>query len=294
MFKVLIAGSTGYLGKYAVAAFKKHGYYIRALARNPDKLKREGHFLEPAVYDLVDEVYEADISNPPSLALVCRNVDIVFSSLGITRQKDKVTFRDVDYCGNHLLLELAKQSLVKKFIFVSVFNADKLIKETPMVYWREKIVDELVQSGLDYTVIRPNGFFSDLSEFLKMAQSGRVYLVGKGNNKINPIHGEDLAEICVKAVNSGEKEIKVGGPETFTQQEIAALAFDILHKNKKISTIPYGLGKTVAALVKPFSEKYYSLIKFFLQASQLDFIAPPYGEHYLKDYYQQLVDRAAL
>ena len=38
MEKVLIAGSTGYLGKCAVKAFKEHGYHVRALARNVSKL----------------------------------------------------------------------------------------------------------------------------------------------------------------------------------------------------------------------------------------------------------------
>ena len=36
-------------------------------------------------------------------------------------------------------------------------------------------------------------------EYLQMAKKGRAYVFGSGENKINPIHGEDLAEICVKA-----------------------------------------------------------------------------------------------
>jgi len=32
--RVVIAGATGYLGKYAVRAFKQQGYYVRVLTRS--------------------------------------------------------------------------------------------------------------------------------------------------------------------------------------------------------------------------------------------------------------------
>ena len=39
MKRVLIAGATGYLGRYAVQEFKKQGFWVRALARTPEKLE---------------------------------------------------------------------------------------------------------------------------------------------------------------------------------------------------------------------------------------------------------------
>ena len=39
MKKILLAGATGYLGKYLLIELKKQGYTTTALARNPDKLK---------------------------------------------------------------------------------------------------------------------------------------------------------------------------------------------------------------------------------------------------------------
>jgi len=33
-----------------------------------------------------------------------------------------------------------------------------------------------------------------------------------GQYKMNPIHGEDLAEVCVNAIDTEEKTIEVGGP----------------------------------------------------------------------------------
>ncbi|NMW19600.1 MAG: NmrA family NAD(P)-binding protein, partial [Chlorobiaceae bacterium] len=48
--KVLITGASGYLGRYAVKEFKDRGYYVRALVRNPEKIKTAGLHGEPAVY----------------------------------------------------------------------------------------------------------------------------------------------------------------------------------------------------------------------------------------------------
>ena len=73
---------------------------------------------------------------------------------------------------------------------------------------KEKFVDELKQSGLSYTIIRPNGFFSDMKDFLDMAKGGRVYLFGHGDFKLNPIHGADSAKAIVESIYDDIKELK--------------------------------------------------------------------------------------
>lgn len=40
MKKVLVAGATGYLGGYAVKAFKESGYWVRVLARSEARAQR--------------------------------------------------------------------------------------------------------------------------------------------------------------------------------------------------------------------------------------------------------------
>jgi uncharacterized protein YbjT (DUF2867 family) len=49
-----------------------------------------------------------------------------------------------------------------------------------------------MSSGMDYVIIRPTGFFSDMFMILDMARRGRVYLLGSGAGKINPIHSRDF------------------------------------------------------------------------------------------------------
>ena len=40
MNKILLAGSTGYLGIYIAEELQKQAYFFRAIARNPEKLKK--------------------------------------------------------------------------------------------------------------------------------------------------------------------------------------------------------------------------------------------------------------
>ena len=284
--KVLVAGATGYLGKYVVREFHDRDYWVRALARNPKKLDCSGPFLEPAVKDWANEIFAGEVTKPETLQGICDGIDIVFSSIGITRQRDKVSFMDVDYQGNRNLLELALKAGVKKFIFISVFKAD-IIENLAAA--REKFVNELRLSGLDYTVIRPTGFFSDMTETLKMAKSGRVYLIGDGHRQINPIHGEDLAKICVDAVDSRKRDIPVGGPEVYSYEDIAKLAFSKLGAAPRVTRLPIWLAKSIVKMIRPFNDRCYTLAAFFTTVMQNDFVAPKTGTHSLDDYYEGFI-----
>ena len=288
MTNVLVAGATGYLGKHVVVELKRRGYWIRALVRNPKKLEVVGPFLEPAVRDMVDEVFVGDVTKPETLKGVCKGIDVVFSSVGITRQKEKVSFWDVDYRGNLALLKEALSEGVSKFIFVSVYRARDFL-DIEGLRAREMVVDDLDKSGMDYTVIRPTGFYSDMSEFLKMAKKGRVYLIGSGENKINPIHGADVANVCADSIDLDEKEIAIGGPEIFKYIDIAQLAFDVIGKEPKITKIPAKIVKAFIYLLRPFSKKNYTLAKFFYTAMTNDFVAPKTGSRKLRDYFEELI-----
>jgi len=285
--KVLVAGATGYLGRYVVQEFKRQGYWVRALVRNAEKLSQPGPYLEPAIDELADDIFVGEVTKPETLQGLGDGIDIVFSSIGITRQRDGLTFMDVDYQGNKNLLDIAQLASVSRFIFVSVFKADTIAH---LAKARELFVSELSQSGLEYRVIRPTGYFSDMSEYLKMAKSGRVYLLDKGNARINPIHGEDLAKVCVEACQGKENQIEtnIGGPEIYSYQELAALAFKTLNSKEKIWHLPLWLLKSLVNMVRPFNKQFHQMASFFMTVMSNDFIAPRAGSHSLKQFFKEI------
>ena len=280
MNRVLLAGATGYLGSYIAKELLKRSYPIRVIARNPDKLKQNNIELT--------EILQTEITQPASIKDCCKNIDIVISTVGITRQKDGLTYMDVDYQANLNLLQEAIQSGVKKFIYISALNGENL-RHLKICDAKELFVEQLIKSGLEYCIIRPNGFFSDMTEFYTMAKKGRAYLFGDGELKTNPIHGEDLAAVCVDAIDKPDQEIKVGGPETLTHNEIAATAFEVLGIKPKIIHIPNWVRVAILKMVRLFSgSNVYGPIEFFMTVMAMDMVAPEYGRHTLREHFTNL------
>jgi len=279
MKRVLVAGATGYLGGFVAREFKARGYFVRALARSAKKTD--------LLWEFTDEIVEAEVTLPETLAHVCEAIDFVFSSIGITRQKDGLTFRDVDYQGNKNLLEAALRAGVRKFVYVSAFNGPNL-RNLDIVAAHEDFVDELEASGIDYSVLRPTGYFSDMGEIFEMARRGRVWLIGSGDNRVNPIHGADLAVACVDAMEGDATEINIGGPQTMTWSEVAALAFEILDKPARVSRVPGWLMWSMVRLVRLFNRHQGELLAFFTTMATTDVVAPATGTHALEAHYRAL------
>jgi uncharacterized protein YbjT (DUF2867 family) len=283
--RVLVAGATGYLGGFVAKELSARGHRVRALARSPEKL-------EP-IRDRLDEIVEAEITRPETLEHVCDGIDVVFSSVGITRQRDGLTFRDVDYQGNKNLLEAALRAGVRRFVYVSVFNGRSL-RHLDIVGAHEDLVDELRASGIDHAVVRPTGYFSDMGEVLEMARKGRVWLIGSGKTCVNPIHWADLAMACADAIE-GEgagDEIDVGGPDVMTWEEVAALAFDAVGRRARVTRIPGWLMWWVVRLARLFNRHQGELLAFFTTMATKDVVAPAFGSRTLGAHFRQLGDRS--
>ena len=275
MKRLLVAGATGYLGRWMVQRAKERGWWVRALVR-PGK-----HV--PAT----DDQFEADATDAATLKGACDDVDVVFSSLGITRQKDGVTYDAVDYGANHHVLAEAERAGVKRFGFVSVVGPE-LFTDNPMVSARERFVTELKRSEIPHALIRATGFFSDMGEVFEMARRGSVYLFDDGAHRMNPVHGSDLADACLDAIEGSQAEIEVGGPDVLTYRQMAELAFDALGKPTKVRTVPSWLTTAALAVVRPLNPQLHTVGTFMRTALTHDVVGQPCGTHHLADHYATL------
>ena len=283
MKKVLVAGATGYLGNFVVKELKKRNYWVRVLIRKESQ-KEKFNNME------VDEFFIGEVTQPKTIMGITENIDWVFTSIGITRQKDKLTYLDVDYQGNLNLLLEAEKTKVEFFEYVSVFGADK-VPELKIIQAKEKFVDRLKQSSIKSSIIRPTGFFGDLKELLKMGKGGKMYLIGKGENRINPISGNDLAIACIDSMENSKSEVNVGGPKVYTQNQLAEVTFNALKIKGKSIHIPIWVRNLTYTLLKTFtSEKFNGPILFFLKAMTMEAETNKYGEDLLEDFFKQEVE----
>jgi uncharacterized protein YbjT (DUF2867 family) len=284
---VLVAGSTGYVGKFAVRAFKAAGYRVRALTRSEGRLAKPGPFHAPAVREDCDEVAVAEVTRPETLVEPMRGVDVVFSSVGISRQRDMLTFEQVDYQCNRNLLDAAEAAGVAKFVYVSMWGAEE-IADLAITIAHEKVVRELEASPLDHAVIRPGGYFSDMGVLMDMAKRGRSWIIGDGENRFNPVHGADVARVAVESVDSPEKEHGIGGPDVFTQNEAAALAFEVLGKEPKLTHVPMGVARFFVRGIRLLSTQFGDLADFVVTAGEIDGVAPRNGRITLRSHFEEL------
>jgi uncharacterized protein YbjT (DUF2867 family) len=286
--KVLVAGASGYLGRYVVSEFAGRGYAVRALVRNRERLSGVGPNFEPDVSALPAELHIGDATDISSLKGACKGVDIVFSCMGLTKPQDGVTSEEVDHLGNKALLAEAIESGVKRFVYVSVFNAEKM-PDSDLVSAHERFVADLKASGMAYTVIRPTAYFNDMGMFFDFARKGHVFLLGDGTNRFNPIHGADMAQACADAANDvGNREVAVGGPDIFTYDETNLLAFEALGLPPKITHVPMWVGDAALFFIGIFNKPLGSIMSFALAVSRMDNVAPAIGTRHLKEFYRDL------
>ena len=280
--KIIVAGATGYLGSHIVKVLQYSDHVFQAIARNRTKLSKIG------VDD--DEIIIAAVTKPETLAGKLEGADLLISTVGITRQKDGLTYMDVDYQANLNLLNEARKAGIRKFIYVSAINGQSM-RHLRIMAAKERFVDELKNSGMEYLVVRPNGFFSDMRDFLDMAKKGKVYLFGDGEYKLNPIHGKDLAAFIIENVDSPANDLEVGGPDVLTQNEIGELALKAFFMPVKIVHIPDWVRKMIITLLRTFtSSKFYGPYEFFLTMMAQDNIAPRNGVYRLKTFFAEEVD----
>jgi uncharacterized protein YbjT (DUF2867 family) len=290
--RVLVAGATGYVGRFALQAFLREGFTVRALTRDEERLFSPGPFGAPALgKDDGAEIFVGELTQPETLAGLMDGVDLVFSSVGISRQRDGLSFHDVDYACNRTLIDLAEAADVKRFTYVSMQGAENIM-QLAITQAHEKVVEALRSSSLEHRIVRPCGYFGDMRALFDMARRGRVYLVGAGENKMTPIYGADLATICVRASLGDELEVEAGGPDLMTQREAAELAFDVVGKPPKITVVPMWLARTAVRLIGLLSKQYGDLADFIATAGEIDGVGPQVGTTTLRSYFEDLRDQA--
>jgi len=150
---VLIAGGHGQIALVLTDLLHERGDRVRSLIRSVDQasdIKSAGG--APVVLDL-------EATTDEELDLVLTDIDAVVFAAGAGPDSSAERKDTVDHQGSTLLVEAAKRVGVKRYVILSSTgaNPDAEGDELFAAYLRAKgrADKDLVESGLDYTVIRP-------------------------------------------------------------------------------------------------------------------------------------------
>ena len=254
--KVVLAGAFGNLGAEILKSLCAAGHEIVAadLCEKPVE-GTEGKYTFRAI----------DATNPETMKGLCDGADAVITTVGLTGASTKVTSYDIDLNGNLNLLDEAKSAGVKKFVYISVISCDEPgADKVPMLHAKYLFEEELKKSGIEYVIHRPTGYFYDIAKVFKpYVDKGEMQLLkGYGGVKANVVDCPDFAKFIVDTMNDVNIVYNVGGKETYTYEEMAAMCFDAAGKPLKIKWAPIWLFGVLANLPKIKKAGKHDIILF--------------------------------
>jgi uncharacterized protein YbjT (DUF2867 family) len=159
---VAIAGGAGKVGRRLIRELVEAGNRVRSLDRNPGYVATiRAARAEPVTVDL-----ERD--GLPVIAMAIEGVDAVVFAVGAGPGSGPEPKWTIDYAGALKLMAAASIAGVSRYVMLSSVGADPDADgdDTFAVYLRAKgrADEELRNSGLDYTIVRPTRLTDDPGE----------------------------------------------------------------------------------------------------------------------------------
>src|SRR3989338_4602357 len=147
---ILITGSTGFIGSYLVRDLSKD-YKLRCIIRKKKVEQTKS-----------TELFYADLLDKVSLEKSFNGIKTVIHVAALTDGK-KGDILKTNIEGTRNLVELSRKYQVERFIFIS---SDSVLLENKGPYAQSKAESEkiVIDSGLSYTILRPNWVYDDNGE----------------------------------------------------------------------------------------------------------------------------------
>jgi NADH dehydrogenase len=246
--KVLLLGSTGFLGRAVAHSLLDAGYEVRALVRD--------HSKAAALRARGAELMGGDATSSESLAAACTGCVAVVSLVAVRRDRPQ-TFLEVNIEAPRRLGEAALAAGVKKVVFVSAVGARPDPKLRYLVSrWAGE--EALKRTGVPYTILRFSFILGQdggvVDDFERAANVGPVIVIpGDGQSRFQPIIRDDAAHCIVTAIGRDDltgTSVDLGGPEILTYEQMFGFFTQARGIKKPQVNVPVQLLKPGAAVME--------------------------------------------
>ena len=234
---ILVVGATGMAGGMILDGLLDQGRRVRALARSP-------HSAE-TLHARGAETVLGDLKDRASLDRACAGVDVVITTANSASRGGEDNPQTVEEQGNHNLIDAARATGVRQFVFTSALGSDP---NSPVPFLRGKAIAEqyLKHSGLDYTILMPNLLMEIWCPNIvgQALLAGRpVTLIGQGTRKHSMISAADVAAFAVGAAGNERacnRVLVLGGPQPVTWHDVVAAYERVVGHPIEIRYLPRG------------------------------------------------------
>ena len=245
--RVLMLGATGAIGTATVRALVAAGHEVVCLVR-PGRERSASMFAGA-------ETRFGDATDADALArdgFGGERFDTVVSCMASRTGAPKDAWA-VDHLAHSHALKVAKAAGVTKFVLLSAI----CVQKPRLEFQKAKLAfeQELIASGLDYSIVRATAFFKSLSGQIARVQRGKPFLMF-GDGKLTackPISDDDLGRYladCVSDPAQSNRVLPIGGPgPAITPREQGEKLFALLGREPRFSRAPVSmLDAIIAAL----------------------------------------------
>ena len=208
-----VTGAFSYTGRFIARRLLAEGRRVRTLTN---------HSRRPGAEDLVAEleVEPLQFTDRARLAVALRGADTLYNTYWVRFPHGGLDF-DRAVANTRTLMQAAAEAGVRKVVHISVSNPSL---DSPLAYYAGKARTEMVvrESGLAWAIVRPTLIFGPgdilINNIAWMLRNMPVFgMPGLGHYRVQPVAGEDVADIAVAAA-AGEENATVdaAGPEIIT------------------------------------------------------------------------------
>jgi len=158
--KVLVAGAHGKTARRLVRMLVDDGHEVRGLVRKREQMPDvEADGAEPVLVDLEEEEVEGGVGD------AVEGCDAIVFAAGAGPGSGAARKETMDYGGAAKLIEAAKKRGVRRYLMLSSMGAGNPEGGSeamqPYLFAKARADERLVESGLDYTIIRPGGLTNE-------------------------------------------------------------------------------------------------------------------------------------
>jgi uncharacterized protein YbjT (DUF2867 family) len=219
---ILVTGSTGNVGRELVSQLAARGAPVRAVTRRPGAVS----FPEGV------EVVYGDFEDPASIEAAFAGADRAFLMSAQQPGSGHPT-HDLQ------LVEAAQRAGVGHVVKLSVFDGGA--GDDPIGAWTREAEAAVMDSGIDWTMLRPGRFMSNALWWAPMIRAGDTVAIPFATRPATPIDPADVAAVALASL-TGEghrnRAYQLSGPEVLTPADELRLLGEALGRPLRLVEPP--------------------------------------------------------
>ena len=273
--KIAIIGGTGFVGSYIIDELINKQIVPRVLVRKGS----EGKLLQAKKTEFV----YGNIEDENAIKETLRGCRAVIYLIALIREfpTQNLTNYRLQYLGVKRVSEACIEVGIKRFVLMSALGVHKNRKTSKYMISKYKAEEEIKNSSLDWTIIRPSSLFGNprgggRPEFCLMLNKELLNLIPfpnflyfpapaffkgfnflkSGHFALSMLHVKDAAKVFVNCIDDKDvlnKTIELGGLEKISWNRIIKTIGMVTNKKVFMLPTPFFIVSFIASLLDRFS-----------------------------------------